>query len=57
LKKKITDVKSAVEKQPTYTTKADEGKTFVRSELSWLFVEKTTSECMTTQRGRKSKAT
>jgi hypothetical protein len=57
LKKKIGSVKSVEVKQPTSTTKAGEEKTFVRSALSWLFVEQTTTASTKTQRGRKKKAT
>jgi len=57
LKKKTGDAKSVEEKQPTSTTKAGEEKTFVRSALSWLFVEQTTTASTKTQRGRKKKAT
>jgi hypothetical protein len=57
LKKKVTGVKSAAEKQPTSITKVGEGKTFVRSALSWLFVDQTTTASTKTQRGQKSKAT
>jgi hypothetical protein len=57
LKKKNTDAKSVEAKQQTSTTKVAEEKTFVRSALSWLFVEQTTTASTKTQRGRKSKAT
>jgi hypothetical protein len=57
LKKKTGSVKSAVEKQPTSTIKAGEEKTYVRSALSWLFAEQTTTASTKTQRGPKKKAT
>jgi len=53
LKKKTGDVKYVVGKQQTFTIKAAEEKTPVRSALSWLYAAPATKESTTTQRGPK----